>query len=94
MKAAWLTVCSSAAPSANEAHCVGAVAAEQQARAERERDDAEVLDGRVREQPLEVALEERVGDAAERRQAAEDEHRRTDPGGGGPSQSTSTRIRP
>ena len=60
---------------------VGVMGAQQQARTDRERDDPEVLHGRVREQALEVALEERVDDAAERGEGAEREHGCSDPRG-------------
>ena len=60
---------------------IGPVAAEQETRTEPQCDDAEVLHGRVCEEPLEVALEQRVGDAAERGQSAQGEHGHADPGG-------------
>ena len=58
---------------------VGASGAQDQACAEAEDDDPDVLDRVEREQPLQVVLEERVDDAADRRQRTERKHQHTDP---------------
>ena len=58
---------------------VGAARAQQQAGAEPEHDDPDVLDRVEREQALEVVLEERVHDAADRRERAEREHEHAEP---------------
>ena len=74
---------------------VGAAGAQQQAGADAEHDDPDVLDRVQRQQALEVVLEERVDHAADRRERADGEHeqRRTRPAGT-PTQSTSTRTSP
>ena len=58
---------------------VGAARAQHQAGAEAEHDDPDVLDRVQREQPLEVVLEERVDDAADRRERADREHEHAEP---------------
>ena len=88
-----MSVCSSAAASANAAHSSAPARAQDQARAEPEDDDPDVLDRVEREQPLEVVLEERVDDAADRRQRAECRAPSTpNHTGRTPTQSTSTRT--
>ena len=79
MKTAWFSVCSSAAASANAAQLSAPRARRTQAGAEPEHDDPDVLDRVEREQPLQVVLEERVHDAADRRERAEREHEHAEP---------------
>ena len=95
LKTAWLTTCRSAAPSANAAQSIGAASAQDEAGAEPEHDDPDVLDRVQREQPFEVVLEERVDDAADSRERA-DAPARAAPNQTGrtPTHSTSTRTRP
>ena len=59
LQQAWLTQWKSAAVSARAASNGQAVGAEQQGEAEADGDDADVLDRRIGEQRLEVALEQR-----------------------------------
>ena len=56
-----------------------AASAKGQARAQTEDDDADVLDRVERQQALEIVLEERVEDAADRGQRADCEHEQTEP---------------
>jgi len=58
---------------------VGAARAQEQARADAEHDDPDVLDRVEREQALQVVLEERVDDAADRRESAEPDDDRPEP---------------
>ena len=58
---------------------VVAAGAEDEARAEAEDDDPDVLDRVEREQTLQVVLEERIDDAADRRQRTECQHQHADP---------------
>ncbi len=58
---------------------VGATRTEHEAGAEPEHDDADVLDRVERKQALEVVLEERVDDAADRRECAQQEREHAQP---------------